>query len=154
MEAETLKPAILARAEAVHGAVKLDAGDGFVSVEDARERLLVVHARRALVVDDDVVSLGPIRLVIDRQRRVRGLVVGPNDIHLHIRAPLDALGDDLVLLCIVMAAAACDEEGFQRLGGIGRAGQKRDKRQDDAQHGKKRGQKALKRGPFYQKSRS
>jgi len=87
-----------------------------MSVEDARERLLVVHARRALVVDDDVVALGPIRLVIDRQRRVRGFVVGPNHIHLHIRAALDAFRDDLVLLRVVMAAATGDEEGFQRFG--------------------------------------
>ena len=117
LQAEALEPAILARAEAVHGAVKLDAGDGFVSVEDAGERLLVVHAGRALVVDDDVVALCPIHLVIDWQRRVRGLVVGPNDIHLHIRAALDALGDDEVLLRIVMAAATGDEEGFEGLGG-------------------------------------
>lgn len=117
MQAEALEPAVLARAEAVHGAVKLDAGDRFVSVENAGERLLVVHARRALVVDDDVVALRPIRLVIDRQRRVRGLVVGPDDIHLHIRTALDAFGDDLALLRVVVATATGDEEGFEGVGG-------------------------------------
>lgn len=152
LQAEALEPAILARAEAVHGAVKLDAGDGFVRVEDARERLLVVHARRALVVDDDVVALGPIHLVIDRQRRVRGLVVGPNDIHLHIRAALDSLGDDEVLLRVVMAATTGDEEGFERLGGAANAGQQRNEWQKNAQHGQWKAQKARKRHGFYQKS--
>jgi hypothetical protein len=32
---------------------------------------------------------------------------------------LDALGDDLMLLRVVMAAATGDEEGFEGLGGLG-----------------------------------
>ena len=116
LQAEALEPAILARAEAVHRAVKLDAGDCLVGVEDASERLLVVHARRALVVDDDVVALGPVGFLIQRQWRVGSFVVGPNDIHLDIGAALDAFGNDLVLLGVVMATATGDEKGAQRLG--------------------------------------
>ena len=134
MQAETLEPAILTRAEAVHRTVKLDARDRLVSIEDASERLLVLHARRALVVDDDVVALRPIHLVIDRQRRVRGLVIRPNHIHLHIRTALDTLGDDLVLLRIVMAATTGNEEGFegfssrQRTGSTQRDGKQKTKK--------------------------
>jgi hypothetical protein len=116
LQAEMAEPAILARAEAVHGTVQMHGGNGLMSVEDARERLLVVHARRALVVDDDVVALGPVGFLIQRQRWVGAFVIGPDHIDLNIGAALDAFGDDLVLFCIVMAAATGDQESFQRFG--------------------------------------
>ncbi len=112
LDAEVLEPRIRARAEAVHGAVQMHGGDGLMHIQDALHQRHVLHAGGALVMDDDVVALGPVRIVIERQRRHDGLVIRPHHIHLHIRPCLDALAQDHMLLGIIMTAAPGDEEGF------------------------------------------
>ena len=87
-----------------------------MSIEDAREHLLVVHARGALVVDDDIVTLRPVGPVVHRQRGVGGFIVRPDHIHLHIRAGLNAFAQDVLLVLVIMAASTGDEQGVERFG--------------------------------------
>ena len=139
LQAEVLEPLVLARAEAVHGAVQMHGGDGFVHVQDALQHLLALLTCGALVVNDDVVALGPVGIVVKRQGRRHGFVVRPHDIDLHIGAALDALAQDVLLFGVIMAAASSDEQGFQRLGFGVKAGtsqQSNSEKDDDFFHGK------------------
>jgi len=113
-KAEVLEPPVGPVAETVHRAVEMNRRDGFVGVEDALERLKVLVPRRAFIVDDDVVALGPIRIVVNGQRRSHRLVVRPPDIDLNVGPGLDALEQDFVLGRVVMATAAGDDEGLER----------------------------------------
>ena len=91
-------------------------GHGLVGREDAHGGAEVCVAGGALVVDDDVVSLRPIGIVIDWQRRVGALVVRPVDIDLHVGARLDSLAEHFCLPLVVVATTACYQQGFERLG--------------------------------------
>jgi hypothetical protein len=64
---------------------------------------------------------------------------------------LDAFGDDLVLLRIVVAAATGDEEGFKGLRRVDGYQGAEGSEEEGAEHGK-REQKAHKKRGFYQKS--
>jgi hypothetical protein len=116
MKAEVLGPLIGAISKRVHGAVKVDGGNGLMDCEDVLHRGEVLIRGSAFVVNDHVVSLGPIGVVIKWERGIGAAVVGPDDINADVGAFLDALVEDLVLCLVIVAAAAGDEEGFEGKG--------------------------------------
>ena len=131
LETEEVKPqrvgrtghdglADVADAVAVHRAVEVHGGDaGAVRGKDVVHVGDILHVGGALVVDDDVVALGPVRLLIRRERRLRAAVEGMHRVHLDVRAGFEALLEDEVLHGVVVAAAAGEEQHAQ---GLGRGG--------------------------------
>jgi len=60
----------------VHAAVDEHAGDAvLVGLADLLDEVLVDDVGEALVVDDDVVALGPVRLLVDGQLELRATAV-------------------------------------------------------------------------------
>ena len=130
LQAEIFEPVIRPRAVAVHRAVEVHRGHRLVRLDDVLHERQILHARRALVVDDRVVALRPAGLVVERKMRRGPAVVRPDHIHLHIRARLDSLAQDLLLRRIIMATPTRDQQDVQRfrfrLGKVG--GEERDER--------------------------
>ena len=107
----------VADAVAVHRAVEVHGGDaGAVRGEDVVHVGHVLHVGAALVVDDDVVALGPIGLCVGREGGLRAAVEGMNRVHLDMRAGFEALLEDEMLHGVVVAAAAGEEQHAERLG--------------------------------------
>jgi hypothetical protein len=73
----------------------------------------------ALVVQNHIITLRPIRVLVDADLVIPALLsIGSffvNDGELHIGAGTDALGEDELLLLVVVAAAAGDHEDLERL---------------------------------------
>ena len=91
-------------------------------LEDAVDEVQVLHVGAALVVDDHVEALGPVRFLVDGVE-VLGAGVGVvGDRPLDVGPAGDALGEEVLLLGIVVAAAAEDEQGANRLCLLGPAG--------------------------------
>jgi hypothetical protein len=84
--------------------------------EDVLHRGEVLIRGSAFVVNDHVVSLGPIGVVIKWEWGIGAAVVGPDDINADVCALLDALVEDLMLRLVVVAATSCDQEGFKGKG--------------------------------------
>jgi hypothetical protein len=82
----------------------------------------------AFVVDDDVEAAGVLRIAVDGELRARGVglavgadlvIGGVDDFDADVGALLEALFQDVLLRGVVVAAAAGDEEDFQRRGCVG-----------------------------------
>ena len=100
----------------MHRAVKVDGGHCFVRVEDISDYLWILITSGTLVVDDDIITLGPVSILEEIEGGVNGLVRGPDDVDSYIGSALQAFGDDFVLLSVIVAATAGDQQGFQGLG--------------------------------------
>jgi len=74
-----------------------------------------LHVRGAFVVDDDIEPLRPIGLVVDLEPRLGGAVIGVDLHHFHIGPLLQAPLEDVLLFGVIVATAAGDEQGAQRL---------------------------------------
>ena len=104
------------RAVRVHGAVEIDAGDTLaMRREHAGDGVRVIDAGRALIVNDDVVPLGVVRFSKNGQRRFGAFVVGMRLIDDDVDPPLEALLEDILLLGVIVATAAGDQQRTKRL---------------------------------------
>ena len=100
----------------VHGAVEIDAWDTLaMRCEHASDGVRVTDAGRALIVNDDVVPLGVVRFSKNGQRRFGAFVVGMRLIDDDVDPPLEALLEDILLLGVIVATAAGDQQRTQRL---------------------------------------
>ena len=70
----------------------------------------VLHFGRALIVHDHVKTLGPVRILVNRIEMAGAFVGIVGDGPFDIGAGGDALGDDVLLMKIVVAAPAADEQ--------------------------------------------
>ena len=93
--------------------MKVDGRHGFVCVEDIGQYLRVLVAGGALVVNDDIITFGPVSILEEIEGGVNGLVRSPDDVNTDIGAALQAFGDDFVLLSVIVAATAGDQQSFQ-----------------------------------------
>ena len=118
LDTEMLEPLVGAVSKAVHRAMQMHRRDGLVSIENVLHDLEVLVACGALVVNHQVIALGPIGIVVNRERRVHRFVVGPPDIDADVGPFLNALVEQLVLGGIVMTAAASDEQDLEGFGGL------------------------------------
>ena len=84
VEPEVFSPFVGAIAEGVHRAMQVDGRDGLVDFENAVDDLQVLVVGGALVVNDDVVTFGPIVRVVDWKWRIGRAITGPHDIDLDI----------------------------------------------------------------------
>ena len=119
----------LAPAVAVHGAVEVHGRHAFaVGLEDVLDVGRIGDVGSALVMDDDVEVFVPAVLLVDFEDRLRTLrgVVGHLD--LGVEAGFDALLEDFLLVGVVVAATASNDEDAQglRFVGDGGRGQTRD----------------------------
>ena len=87
-----------------------------VRLQDAVDDVQVLDIRRAFIVDDHVVALGPFRVGINRVEVHGGLVGVVGDGPFDVGPGRDALGEDVLLLGVVVAAAAEDQQGLDRFG--------------------------------------
>ena len=94
---------------------------------------LVGDVGRALVVDDDVVVLAPVRVLEELEERLGGLGGIVGDFDHGVDAGFDAFLEDLLLGGVIVAAAAGDDEdaeglllGEERGGQAGEGGQHED----------------------------
>jgi len=92
---------------------------GAVRREHALDGRGIVDVGGALVVDDDIVALGVIRVAIDWEQRFGGRSalgnLGVNLIHDNISPGFDALLEDVFLFHVIVAATARDQQNAQRL---------------------------------------
>ena len=106
--------------------MEVDSGQtGAVRFENAFDEILVLYIRETFIVDDHVVSLRPIRIRIDAEPMRRGWVALVHDRPLHVGARGDSFRENLLLLRVVVAAAARDQQGAQGLFGFSRRGRAR-----------------------------
>ena len=147
-DAEELAPIVNRRgAVGVHRAVNHDGGfAGLVGGGDFADVGGVSGVGEALVVHDDVVGLGPVRIVVERNLRRGALAAlvddGPRDVAKFLRALEVGLGLEIV----VVAAAAGDEQRAHGLGGAEaekRCGEKREEKDEAGFHGERAGQSFL-----------
>ena len=106
----------IAPAVAVHGAVEVHGGQAvLMGVHDIGDIGLVGDVGGALIVDDHVEVLAPVRVLEEFEERLGGLgrVVGDFDHGVH--AGFDALLQDFFLRGVIVAAAAGDDEDAQGL---------------------------------------
>ena len=90
-----------------------------MSVEDIGDYLWILITSGTLVVNDDIITFGPVSILEEIERGINGLVCSPDDVDTYIGAALQAFRDDFVLLSVIVAATAGDQQGFEGLGGRG-----------------------------------
>lgn len=115
-DAAEFEPAVIGHAVAMHGAVEEDGGGAFlVRFEDAVCPFDVLDFGEAFVMDDHVVSFGPIVVFVEGNLGIGGgaAFVDDRPIDIEVCAFGDAGGNDDFLVGVVVAAAAGDEEGFE-----------------------------------------
>jgi hypothetical protein len=104
-----LEPLIGFTPEAMHRAVKVHCWNCFVRIENTLQDLEISIPGGTFVVNDDVVTLCPVGIIIERERGIHRLVVGPPDIHLHVSSLLNAFEKSFMLAFVIMAASTRDE---------------------------------------------
>ena len=72
--------------------------------------------------NDDIITFGPVSILEEIEGGINGLVRSPDDVDTYIGAALQAFRDDFVLLSVIVAATAGDQQGFQGLGSCLRIG--------------------------------
>ena len=77
-----------------------------MGIEDVFHHLEVFVSRGAFVVDDDIVTVRPVGVVVNRQWRIDAFVIGPPDIDLDIGPRLDAFVKSEMLALVIVTAAA------------------------------------------------
>ena len=90
-------------------------GDGR---EDLLDEVLLADVGEALVVDHDVKLVGPAGHVVDADLVLGGAAALVDDGPLDVGPGADALGDDLLLILVVVAATPGDEQGAERTVGL------------------------------------
>ena len=84
--------------------------------EHTVDHLGITDARGTFIVDHEVVALGVIGIAVNGDRRLGALVRRMRVIDLDIYAPLQPLLQDVLLVRVIMAATARDQQRPQRLG--------------------------------------
>ena len=107
------EPKIGAVPETVHRAVEMNGRDDLMRSQDIVHDFQIGISRGAFIVNDDVVTVRPIRIVVKRQRRGGGAIIGPDDIDLYIGSFLDAFNEHFVLMGVVVAASAGHQQGLE-----------------------------------------
>ena len=90
-----------------------------VRLEDAVDHFQVLDVGAAFVVDDHVETLGPVGLLVDGVEVLGARVGVVGDRPLDVGPGGDALGEDVLLFRVIVAAAADDEQGADRLVVVG-----------------------------------
>jgi len=89
LQAQVFEPKIRSIAKAVHGAMKVHGGRFFVDFENPFHHLNICIPGSTFIMNDDVVVIGPVDVVIDRQWRIDRFVIRPPNINLNIGTGLD-----------------------------------------------------------------
>ena len=101
----------------VHRAMKVYARNALlVRRQHTGDHLRVTDTRRAFVVDHEIVALGVIGIAVNGDRRLRAFVRRMRVIDLDVDPALQPLFQDVLLVRIIMAATAGDQQRPQRLG--------------------------------------
>ena len=87
-----------------------------VRSEHAGDHLGITDARRAFVMDHEVVALCIIGVAVNRNRWLSAFIRRMCMIDLDINPALEPLLQDVLLLCVIMAATARDKQRPQRFG--------------------------------------
>ena len=123
MQSKELEPVVVAQPVAVHRAVEVDGGNPFaVRVEDSLDVGAFLHVGRAFVVNDDIVTGRPILFFVAGEAGFGGTIGGIADVHDDMGPRFEARFEHILLLFIVVAATAGDQQRFERLGRFGRGG--------------------------------
>ena len=105
----------VANAVGVHRAMKIHAGNTVaMRLQDTLDPGGIGNVCRAFIMDDEVVTFGVIGISEDGQRRLRAGVVRVNLVDDDIRAFLNALLKDILLLAVFVAATSCNEQDAKR----------------------------------------
>ena len=106
----------LAPAVAVHGAMEVHGREAIlVGVDDIGDVGAIIDAGGALVVDDHVEVLAPIGVLKDFKDRLSGLGRIVGDLDGGVNAGFDTLLQDFLLVGVIVAAAAGDDEDAEGL---------------------------------------
>jgi hypothetical protein len=89
-----------------------------MGLEDATDNSLIANAGGAFIVNDQVETLCVLRISIDGEGRLYALVVGVHLDDLGVKTFFDALFEDVLLLGVIVATAARDEEDAEGFGGL------------------------------------
>ena len=101
----------------MHGAVQVDSRDPVtMRFENPLHLLLVRYVRCAFIVNDHVKTFGIIRVAQNRQRRMRGRIIGVNLLDDDIRPLRQAILQNILLVRVVMTAAPGDQQRPNRVG--------------------------------------
>src|SRR5688500_1792519 len=106
----------------MHRAMEVYGGDFFVRVQNVPDVLHLFYVRRTLVVNDDVITFGPVGLLINVEASFGGGVRGMDLVDLQVRARFESLLEQVLLLSVVMAASACDQQRSEWFGSVGGRG--------------------------------
>ena len=107
--AEIAKPIRVHRAMKVHTRNAL-----LVWSQHARDYFRITDARRALIVNHNIVALRVIRVAINRQRGLRAFIRRMRVVDDNVDAPLQPLFENILLLHIIVTTPAGDEQRTQR----------------------------------------
>jgi hypothetical protein len=113
---DEIEPLIIARTVTVHGTVNQNRRQPFaMRLDDVLDKVLVLHVREALVVNDDVEAFRPVRIVVQRDRRVgrRAALMSnrPDD----VGSRRNTSRKNQLLSSVVVAATARNQQRSKRL---------------------------------------
>ncbi len=97
----------------VHCAMKVNSRDGFVSIEYIGNNLRIFVAGSTLIVDDNIITFSPVSVLKEIERWINGLVSSPKYINSYISPALHALGDNFVLLRVIVATTTSNEQSLE-----------------------------------------
>jgi len=114
-----------ADAVAMHGAVQVHAGNAVAMwLEDAFHYGFLVYASRTFVVDDEVEAFRVVRVTVDSKVRFGRLVIGMDLGDFGVKTFFESFFEDVLLLGVIMAAAAGDEQNSEGFGSVCVTGQR------------------------------
>ena len=100
----------------MHGAVKVYGRESVaVGVDDVSNVGSIGDARGAFVMDNDVVVLGPLRILVDFEDGLDGLGFVIGHFNGYVEAGFEAFLQNFLLVSVVVAATASDDEDADRL---------------------------------------
>jgi len=105
----------ITHAVGVHRAMKIYAGNAVtMRLQDALDFGRVGNVCRAFIMYDDVVTFGIIGIAKNAQRRVCRRIIGMDLVHDDIRARLEPLFEDVLLVSVVMTTATGYKQSSNR----------------------------------------
>ena len=118
VQTKVLSPLVCAIAEGMHRTVEMHRRNSFVHFEDVLHYLEVLITGGAFIMNDDIITFCPIRIIVKWQWRIRTPVARPHHIHTNVSTLLDSFIENLMLLHIIMAAPTSNQESLERPGGF------------------------------------